>query len=222
MDFYLALGNAGIKLDVAFVDGNHDFEFAYFDIVMAARLLCPGGVIVIDNAEQSGPFYAAAQFVRENPDWIELGDAIASFKLSTPFATERATIPHGGFLAIRSPDGYAVGRVPRTTGQVQAPPSIEGFSCNIASEGYRGTLHYQLILRAFRDENREIEEYRRVGQMALDSAMTPREIRHRLDQPLVSPLHQRHGDCTHTLEAELAWEAEEGSTILLASPPVAL
>src|SRR5262249_859093 len=73
MDFYMTLAEAKIGLDIAFVDGNHDFEFAYFDILIAARLLRPGGVIIVDNSEQSGPFYAALQFVRGNPALVVLG-----------------------------------------------------------------------------------------------------------------------------------------------------
>ena len=220
MDFFLALDAGGIKLDIAFVDGNHDFEFAYFDILMAARLLRPGGALIVDNAEQSGPFFAVVQFLRHHPDWIELGDAVGDFKRSNPFAMDRSTVPHGGFLALRSPAEYCLGNVPRSAGQVASPARVNGFSCRIVSKDYRGTLHYRLILRAFRDENREIGEYRTVGRIPLDAAIGEREVNHRLDQPLVSLLQERHGDCTHTLETELAWEGpdEEGTIGLVASP----
>lgn len=66
-----------VVLDLILIDGNHDFEFALFDLQMAARLMRPGGIVVMDNAEQSGPFYAAKQFLDRNPAWRELGRCIA-------------------------------------------------------------------------------------------------------------------------------------------------
>jgi predicted O-methyltransferase YrrM len=221
MDFILALSDSNTTLDVAFVDGNHDFEFAYFDIAMAARLLRPGGIMIIDNSEQSGPYYAAAQFVEHNPDWIELGDALSSFRRSEPFHLERSSVPGGGFLMLRAPDHYAIGEVPRSTGQILISGSrVDGLTATIASTDFRGTLHYQMIFRAFRNGNREVEEYRRSGRIRLDAATTGRELIHRLDEPLISHLNERHGDCHHTLEIELAWEgADAQSTIRLCAAP---
>lgn len=210
MDFAFTLGRSKTILDIAFVDGNHDFEFAYFDIAMAARLLRPGGVMVIDNSEQSGPYYAAAQFVQHNPDWVELGDALSSFTRSEPFRVERTSVEGGSFLLLRSPDFYAVGEIPRSTGQMFiSVPQIEGFASTLESADFRGVLQYQLILRAFRDGNREVEEYKRRGRITRDAAVTGRSLTLRLDEPLISRLNERHGDCHHTLEIELAWEGTD-------------
>jgi predicted O-methyltransferase YrrM len=206
MDFVLALGDSNTTLDIAFVDGNHDFEFAYFDIAMAARLLRPGGLMIIDNAEQSGPYYAAAQFVHHNPDWIELGDALSAFQRSEPFLIERSSVPGGSFLMLKAPADYAIGEVPRSTGQIfTSAARIDGFASTIVSAGFPGTLHYQMVFRAFRQGNREIAEYRRSGRIRLDAAAGS-ALTHRLDEPLVSHLNARHGDCLHSLEIELAWE----------------
>jgi predicted O-methyltransferase YrrM len=225
MDFFLELADKNTTLDIAFVDGNHDLEFAYFDIMLAARLLRPGGIMIIDNSEQSGPYYAAVQFIQHNPDWIELGEAISGFDTSQPFLTERSSVPSGGFLILRAPDHYCVGNVPRSTGQVPVLGSpIDGVTSTIESEEFRGTMHYQIIFRAFRSGNREIEEYKRMGCMRLDAATTGRTLALRLDEPLVSHLNERHGDCRHTLEIELAWEAAAGeqSTIRLSAAPLPL
>jgi predicted O-methyltransferase YrrM len=56
-------------LGMAFVDGNHNFEYALFDIVRAADFLAPGGAIVVDNMDQEGPRQAAARFLQWNPAW---------------------------------------------------------------------------------------------------------------------------------------------------------
>lgn len=58
-----------IQFGLVFVDGNHKFEYALFDICSAAYHLAPGGTIFVDNLEQEGPRLAAAQFLRMNPAW---------------------------------------------------------------------------------------------------------------------------------------------------------
>jgi hypothetical protein len=67
MDFFLELERQKVALDMVLVEGNHDYEFASFDLLMAARSLRPGGIVVMDNAEQSGPFHAARTFLGANP-----------------------------------------------------------------------------------------------------------------------------------------------------------
>lgn len=214
MDCFMMLSDAKTALDIAFVDGDHDFEFAYFDVLMAARLLRPGGILMIDNTNQTGPYYAAAQFLRDNPDWIELGDAMTGFRSSQPFSVPRSSLPNSDCLVLKAPDAYAIGRVPRTTAQFATGPRITGFSANIETPKFHGLLHYRFILRAFGSENREIEEYERAGKIALDSATAGRVLAHHLDAPLVSLMHERHGDCRHTLEIELAWEGVGAQTTL--------
>jgi len=84
----------------------------------------------------------------------------------------------------------------------------------------RGTVHFQIILRAFRNENREVEEYKRVGAFGLDVAAPGHVVTHRFDEPLVSRLDERYGDCVHTLEIELAWQgAPAQRTLRLAAAP---
>jgi predicted O-methyltransferase YrrM len=220
MDFFMMLSDTKTVLDIAFIDGDHDFEFAYFDVLMAARLLRPGGIMVIDNTNQTGPYYAAAQFLHDNPDWIELGDAMTAFRSSQPFALPRSSLPNSDCLLLKAPDAYSIGRVPRTTGQLATGPRITGLSFDIESPKFHGLLHYRFILRAFRSGNREIEEYNRAGKITLDSATTGHALNHHLDPALVSLMHERHGDCRHTLEIELAWDGPETQRILqLSAPP---
>jgi predicted O-methyltransferase YrrM len=220
MDFFIVLSKEKTSLDIAFIDGDHDFEFAYFDVLMAGRLLRPGGIMVIDNSSQTGPYYAAAQFLRDNPDWIELGDALAGSRLSHPFSAPRSSLAKSDCLVLKAPEAYSVGQLPRTTGQLAADSRTEGFSSNIETREFRGLLHYQVTLRAFRSGNREIEEYKSAGKIALDSSMTGRMLTHQLDEPLVSRLNERHGDCSHTLEIELAWEgAGAQRTLHLSAAP---
>ena len=57
------------------IDGNHDYEYAAFDIAAAARHLAPGGFIFIDNVSQAGPFEAAREFLSREPNFFECGRA---------------------------------------------------------------------------------------------------------------------------------------------------
>ncbi len=61
--------NTRPTIGVAFIDGNHKFEYAFFDMMEAAQLLSPGGAIVADNMELEGPRLAVLQFLRMNPAW---------------------------------------------------------------------------------------------------------------------------------------------------------
>ena len=91
--FLSKLARSKTMLDVILIDGNHEYEFASFDLAFAAKMMRAGGVIIMDNAEQTGPFEAARQFLAENPDWRELGSCVSEFKPSTPFAMPRCSIP---------------------------------------------------------------------------------------------------------------------------------
>ena len=57
------------SLGVVFVDGNHAFEYALYDILSAAANVTPGGAIIVDNLEQLGPKLAVFEFMRMNRAW---------------------------------------------------------------------------------------------------------------------------------------------------------
>jgi predicted O-methyltransferase YrrM len=52
---------------VIFLDGHHNFEYAFYDLIRSADHLAPEGAIVVDNLEQEGPKVAVVQFLRWNP-----------------------------------------------------------------------------------------------------------------------------------------------------------
>src|SRR5208282_614797 len=76
MDFFNLAIFQGLTSDLIFVDGNHEYEYALFDIQSAARLVRPGGFVAIDNINQGGPFYAARDFIRDHPSWRECGHCL--------------------------------------------------------------------------------------------------------------------------------------------------
>ncbi len=220
MPFFGKVEQARIQLDLVLVDGNHDFEFAFFDLSMAARLLRPGGVVIMDNAEQSGPFYATQQFLAHNPGWHEVGGAMAGFDRSRPFDPLRSSVPETTFLILSAPDRQVVHAVPRSWGQQAIAASrVHGFAFALSPQSREGRMHFQAILRAFGEGNREVEEYKEIGSLPLELRGAERAIEHRFERPLVSLLHEREG-VKHTLELELSWQAASGEGALeLVDPP---
>src|SRR5580704_6189044 len=79
MAFYKDMERQRVQPGIVFVDGNHDYEFAAFDIAYGARLIQRSGFIFVDNIAQPGPYFAACDFLAANPDWRELGSAAANY-----------------------------------------------------------------------------------------------------------------------------------------------
>jgi predicted O-methyltransferase YrrM len=211
MDFFLELDRKHVTLDLVLVDGNHDFEYALFDLKMAARLLRPGGIVVMDNAEQSGPFKAASTFIDRNPAWREVGDALASSDPAKPFDAARASLPGTSFIVLQAPDHLPIGRGPHSWGQMSTKAStLEGLSIELPPQTTAGTLHYQAILRAFWP-NGDIPEIKTLGSIRLDLNGSASSVAHRFETPL-----RFDQGAEYTFEIDLSWQAD------LASSPLAL
>jgi len=58
----------GRRFDLAFVDGNHRFDFVFVDLFYLGRLLRPGGVVFVDDCQLPGITRAMAFFMR-NVGW---------------------------------------------------------------------------------------------------------------------------------------------------------
>jgi predicted O-methyltransferase YrrM len=215
MDFFHHLDRRHVVLDLALVDGNHEYEFALFDLLMAAKLLRPGGIVVMDNAEQTGPFKASQVFLRQNPGWRELGDAIASHDPAIPFNVARASIANTSFILLQAPDYIAIGADMRAWGQISTKSSVfEGMRLELPAQSTSGTLHYQAIFRAFLDDG-SIPEAKRIGRVRLEPSGLAATIAHSFTEPMrFAPGAQ------YTTEVDLSWEAEAGASELkLAAPP---
>ena len=146
-----------IPIDIALIDGNHDYEYALFDIANAARFTKPGGIVVIDNIEQTGPFHAARDFLARTPGWTELGDSLRLSK-EAPFAASKGWGGGGEreaqhFMAVlRAPLNYAAGPAPISTGNLPYhAASIGSVTLKMESPAPKGTLYVQTILRGFFD-----------------------------------------------------------------------
>ena len=210
MDFFHHLDRQRVTLDLVLVDGNHDFEFALFDLQMSARLLRPGGIVIMDNAEQTGPFKASQLFLANNREWRELGSAVASHTRSAPFDGARASIPWTSFVILQAPNHIPVGDDFRSWGQVRTKSAhFDGIRLELPAQRTSGWLHYQAMLRAFQDDG-AVPESKAVGK-----------LRHEVDRsgtvvhPFDKPLRFAEG-AQYTYEIDLAWEPDTGC------PPLAL
>ena len=210
MDFFHHLDRQQMTLDLVLVDGNHDFEFALFDLQMSARLLRPGGIVIMDNAEQTGPFKASQLFLANNREWCELGSAVASHTRSAPFDSVRASIPWTSFIILQAPRHIPVGEDLRSWGQVRTKSAhFDGIRLELPAQRTSGWLHYQAMLRAFLDDG-SVPEHKAIGKVRIEVDDTT-SIGHPFDPPLRFP-----EGAQYTYEVDLAWEADDGC------PPLAL
>jgi hypothetical protein len=181
---------------------------------MAAKLLRPGGIVVMDNAEQTGPFKASRVFLRESAAWRELGDAVASHDPANPFNAARASIAHTSFILLQAPDHIPVGAGMQAWGQISTKsPNFDGMRLELPAQTTAGRLHYQAIFRAFLDDG-SIPELKRIGSVRIDID-GPAAIAHTFAEPMrFAPGAQ------YTTEIDLAWEANAGAPDLrLAAAP---
>ncbi|MBV9705080.1 MAG: class I SAM-dependent methyltransferase [Methylobacteriaceae bacterium] len=212
-----------LQFDMVFVDGNHDFEFALFDLMAAARLLRPGGLIIVDNCEQAGPLSACRSFLRDMPGWEEIGRLASSPDADGPFGAPNTLIADTGFAFLKGPDMVHVGERPVSFGQVRIEkPKVTGFQIKLGAESLAGTLHYRVLLRAFEYGTSVIEELKSTGAVRLASD-GQRVVNQWLAEPLRTDFGYLYANAVYTTEVELAWTPDDGNTPLqLTKNPVIL
>jgi predicted O-methyltransferase YrrM len=148
--FFATLGMPKIEPALVFVDGNHDYEFAYFDICSAARVLAPGGFLLVDNIAQPGPALAVQDFLAWNPGWIECGGKLSS--VVKAYDGDRTQIPNTDLAILRAPRDVIVTRRPRSFGQTKRQSSaLGGLDLEIRDVPTEGLLYAQVIVRGFGD-----------------------------------------------------------------------
>jgi len=148
--FFATLGMSNIEPSLVFVDGNHDYEFAYFDICSAARVLSPGGFLLVDNIAQPGPALALQDFVAWNPGWLECGGKLAS--IVKAYDRDRTQITNTDLAILRAPLDVIVTRRPRTFGQTKREYSAVGrLDLEVREVLAEGFLDAQIIVRGFGD-----------------------------------------------------------------------
>jgi len=215
MPFFSEMAKAGgISPDLVFVDGQHDYEYAAFDIACSARVLRPGGFIVVDNVSQAGPFFAARDFLDQNQEWTECCGIDRAPDPSKAFDAERSNIPGTDFMVLRAPASLSVGTRPSTFGEVSIPATkFDGVVVSLGQPVDAGTLYVQCVLRGFSDNKEPCELSKSASQiLSSDDAGT------KVTLPI--PMDAGAGYTRARLETWLTWTGAR--PLLLVEPPSAL
>jgi predicted O-methyltransferase YrrM len=209
MDFYMEMERQSVRPGVVFVDGNHDYEFALFDIGRAARYMTPGGFIFVDNVAQPGPFFAARDFLSANPGWREVGGSSEGYNVSRSFDRKRSAIPNTDFIVLRAPSAHIVSGRPTTFGRTRWwSPTVKGVELQLDGPAATGLLDVQLVLRGFGAQPVEmIRETSLRLQGASGSVSVPLEI-------------TAQGQFTYfTVEPWLVWRGDQPLAITVPPKP---
>jgi predicted O-methyltransferase YrrM len=146
MDFYYRLNARGIRPEIAFIDGDHSYQAAFFDVQSLAWSLARRGFLLVDNVSQPGPYYAVMDFLQRNPDWTQC--KARDPKWADPnkaFDRERTSVPETDFEILRAPRGYSIGSRPVTFGEMPSATELKGLRIHAETGG--GTLYAQCVLR---------------------------------------------------------------------------
>src|SRR5262249_2467857 len=115
----------------------------------AARLLRPGGFLVIDNISQAGPFFAARDFLQGYPGWRECGPGGDKYRPAYPYDAHRTRLVNTDMAVLRAPRHFLIGDRPVTTGdRVWRAPAVNGVALEVVSPA-TGTLYVQAVARVF-------------------------------------------------------------------------
>jgi len=213
MAFFMRMEQAGVRSQLSFIDGRHDYEFALFDLSMAARTLDPGGLILLDNVSQPGPYLAVLDFLRETPGWRECGYSGERGRDGLPFDKERARIHNSDLIALRAPSDLVLGARPVTLGERAFDrQEVRGAELTIAQRSARGTLTIQCALRghSVSAANPGVEIIDATS-IELDGAQGP--VTARFEPPLLA----RGEFYQMALETALIWRGD--APLTLAGPP---
>jgi len=200
------------RFDLTLVDGNHDFEFVLFDLMMAARVANPGGVIVLDNFDLSGPLEAARLFLSNNSDWSELGTSMASWCAGEPFKERTLSFPGTAFLILKQSGGVTLKkhRIVSSGQSFIERRRIDGIGLRFGEQIACGRLHYNVHLREWASEARTSKEQKAAGHVDVDLSTAAR-LTCPFPQPLIARLSERHPDSHQAVEIELCWQPTLGS-----------
>ena len=109
--------------DFVFIDGNHELEYALFDLLCTARLITPRGLVVLDNVDQSGPRLATKMFLQHFPEWNDVAGVVGKIDPLAPFAAPIRSFADTNFYLLEAPPHYIVREEPRSFGSADVDRS---------------------------------------------------------------------------------------------------
>jgi hypothetical protein len=213
MMFFMGVGSQDITAGLVLVDGNHDYEYAAFDIFSAARRLSPGGFIIVDNIAQAGPFFAVRDFLAQHPGWIDCGVNPADWNPGKSFDTRRSRIPYTEAAVLRAPTRRLITGRPSTCGQqTWRAAQVRGLALALAERPTSGRLFVQCVLRGFAKE--------RITELVVEAAVDIQpEAKPDLTIMFDRPAVVETGMVLYTVESWLIWSGSEPLQ-LAASPTI--
>jgi predicted O-methyltransferase YrrM len=211
MDFFKTMERNGVHPALVFVDGNHDYEFALFDIGSAARAMVPGGFIFVDNIAQVGPFFAGRDFLAANSSWKELGSSVLSYNRNKAYDRERTTIPNTDLMVLQGPLHYEVDNRPRNFGLVRwLQNTVSGVRLKLESMNQPAELVVQIVFRGFG------------ATLAETMAETTVNVPPGISEPLItliSPVRLSGQYAYFSVEAWLIWHGAKALRLLQLPEP---
>jgi predicted O-methyltransferase YrrM len=212
--FDQAIGR-GVLFDMVLIDGSHELEFALFDLLCSARIMRPGGLIVLDNIEQPGPRYATMLFLKDHPQWRDIAGVVSDIDKSSPLAVPTPSFPDTKFYILRAPPYFVVGDVPRSFGAINCDRAdVEGIELELASP-VRGAVHVQVYARTFGLAEPEELEAQCTFDLKYPKLRGNLWVRLPIDRPLTSAVR---GDGLHRrIEIVLAFAGK--GELGIGSPP---
>jgi predicted O-methyltransferase YrrM len=211
MAFYMDMRRKRIRPGLVFVDGEHDYEFALFDIGCAACAVTPGGFIFIDNVDQAGPFLAARDFLSINPGWRELGSSLGDYNPEKAFDAQRK-IANTDFIALRAPRTYYVDGRPRVFSLIRWwRNSVSGVRLQALSPRRPGKLTVQVVFRGFGGK----EPFETFAEATTE--LQPGTENQPASIAFAPPAQLPDGCVYYTVEPWLIWHGEEPLQLL--APP---
>lgn len=212
------------NFDLIFIDGDHSYEFALYDLNMAAKRINPGGVVILDNVEQTGVYWAVKSFLSNNTGWKELGNSIAHHDHNHPFSTMNPSFPETSFLLLQAPERLFINQWPNI---FETKPVTEtclsGFEFHFSSKHGNGHVHAQIFFRSFWHGNYthkgEPEQIMHITNFPLEKDATQYKLL------LPTPLQSTHTPeySYRTIELILTWNPENNAESLeMTSKPLPL
>jgi predicted O-methyltransferase YrrM len=135
--------------DLVLIDGLHELEYVSFDLECAARVMRPGGLVVLDNIEQVGPRFATKHFLQRNPDWLDVAGVVGLMDRTAPLAEPTPSFPETKNYLLQAPPYYVITEVPRSFGNVRSEGGdIEAVEFELAAPA-EGMLHIQAYVRTW-------------------------------------------------------------------------
>jgi predicted O-methyltransferase YrrM len=199
--------------DLVLIDGSHELEFAAFDLDCTARVIRPGGIVVLDNIEQVGPRFATKLFLERHPDWIDIAGVVGLMDPGAPLVEPKPSFPGTKNYVLQAPPHFAVSAVPHSFGTQRCDRGeIDGIDIELARPAH-GVLHIQAFVRTFGMVHSE--ELSMTQQVAL-SADKGQRLRIPLDRPLRTQVAEREG-LDRRMEIIVAFVGDGG--LALKSPP---